>query len=204
MKHENRKAVDFKDKILPNFEFFLQFSLLLVKNGRDAARLMREAMAEAYQLWDESVTNENSKMWVHEILTRRFFDGFERSNCRLVTIIEDDADENFCRNNMLFYSTTIDASRHQTRIGESREDIDFGKIMTGLPEKFRSAMILSYLEGFSNAELANLADVSPGAVELLIHRGNEFMSGELFANLMENIGFDSDRGSEAGVWQAER
>jgi len=38
---ENSETKDFKENILPNFEYFLRFALLLAKNGRDAARLMR-------------------------------------------------------------------------------------------------------------------------------------------------------------------
>ena len=47
---ESAKRLDFKDKILPHLEVLLQFSLWLTKNGRDATRLMCEAMAEAYRL----------------------------------------------------------------------------------------------------------------------------------------------------------
>lgn len=55
--------------------------------------------------------------------------------------------------------------------------------MASLPAVFRSAMILSYLEGFSNAEIAHLAGVEPHAIESLLVRGRELMQEEFIAHL---------------------
>lgn len=126
------------------------------------------------------------------MLSRRFFDGFQYSNCPLVTIIEDDTDENFRPGGVLFPATAVDASQYIIPIDKSGDDIDFNRIVAGPPEKYRSAMILSYLEGFSNAEPASLADVPPEEVELPIDRGNEFMHDKIFTNLRGNIGFASN------------
>jgi len=67
---ESAKRLEFKDKTLPSLEVLLQYSLWLTKNGREAARLMREVMAEAYWRWDESMSEESFKIWLHEILTK--------------------------------------------------------------------------------------------------------------------------------------
>jgi DNA-directed RNA polymerase specialized sigma24 family protein len=78
MMSEGEKRLDFKDRVSPYLEVLLQFSLWLTKNGRDAAQLMREAMAEAYRSWDVLMPDECCKMWLHKILSRRFFDGFHQ------------------------------------------------------------------------------------------------------------------------------
>ena len=46
-------------------------------------------------------------------------------------------------------------------------------------------MILSYLEGFSNREIADLAGVQPQAIESLLNRGRGLLREELFAHLMD-------------------
>ena len=68
--------------------------------------------------------------------------------------------------------------------GEFDEDVNYFTAIASLPAVFRSAMILSYLEGFSYREIANLAGVQPHAIESLLNRGREFLREELFAHLM--------------------
>jgi DNA-directed RNA polymerase specialized sigma24 family protein len=61
-------------------------------------------------------------------------------------------------------------------------------------------MILSYLEGFTNDEIADLAKVRPQAVESLLNRGRELLREELFAHLMghESFGAFEDREVASG------
>ena len=57
-----------------------------------------------------------------------------------------------------------------------------------LPAVFRSAMILSLLEGFSAAEIGRLAGVQPGAIETLLARGRELMQEEFIAYVRRHDG----------------
>jgi len=183
----NRKRTDFEEKLLPNFDYILRFSLLLAKNGRDAIRLMREAMVEAFQLWDESISEENCRIWMSTIITRRFFNGFKQFTNPLVTTIREEADESSARDGVLFPETTIDGSHKSLPIKESKKDIELRKMITDFSGKSRTLMILSYLEGFTSTELAKLVNGHPRSVETLLQQGSGYMGEELFAYLMEHI-----------------
>jgi len=184
------KREDFKDRVFPHLEILLQFSLWLTKNGRDAAKLMREAMAEAYQSWDDPMPEASCKIWLHKILTRRFFDSFQHHSRPLVPICSDNVDESLIKNNRLFSVTATNARSQSSPTDESDEDVSYFKAIAGLPKVFRSAVILSYLEGFSNREIADLTGVQPHAIESLLNRGRGHLREELFAHLMGRDSFE--------------
>ena len=197
---ESAKRSDFKDKILPHLEVLLQFSLCLTKNGLDAAKLMREAMAEAYRTWDESMSEEGCDIRLHNILTQHFFNGFQQRSHTLTPILDDSVDDNLAKNNRLFPSTTTNVRHKSFLTGESDEDVNYFRAIAGLPAVFRPAMILSYLEGFSNKEIANLAGVQPHVIESLLNRGRQLLREEFFAHLMGGDSLDtfSDRAVASG------
>jgi RNA polymerase sigma-70 factor, ECF subfamily len=193
MRSDSVKRQNFRDSILPELEVFLQFSLWLTKNGRDAAELMREAMVEAYRSWDESMPEESCKMWLYRILTRRFFGGTQNHTRPLVPIFDDNddnIDESLVKNDRLFIVATTNARLQSWLTGESDEEINYFEAVASLPAMCRSAMILSYVEGFTNKEIADLAGVHPHAVESILDRGRKFMREELFAYFMDNDGSD--------------
>ncbi len=197
MTSENAKRSNFKDKVLPGLEFLLQLSLCLTKNGRDAIGLMREAMAEAYWSWDESISEASCKMWLHTILTRRYFNGFKRRAHPLDRDPGENIDKSLVENDRLCPTTTINAREDTFLTGESKEESGLIDAFAGLPLKFRNAMILSYLEGFSNRQIANLAGVQPHAIESLLNRGREYLRKDLFAYLISHKSFDTTMDREA-------
>jgi len=180
------KQEDFKEKVFPHLEILLQFSLSLTKNGRDAATLLREAMAEAYRSWDESIPEPRFRFWLHKILTRRFYNDFQRRSRPPVPICGDNIDDSLVKNNRLFSTATSDTRQQSSQAGELDEDVECFKAVAGLPRVYRSAMILSYLEGFTHREIAGLAGVKPHAVESLLNRGRRFLREELFSHLVGN------------------
>ena len=198
MMNDNEKRLDFKEKIVPDLEVLLQFSLWLTKNGRDASGLMREALGEAYRKWEEWTPEESRKVWMHKILTKRFFNGFQQKS-RLQLHVADNVDDRLIMNNHIFPETSISSRQPSFLSGESNEDLDYFKAIASLPAVFRSAMILSCLEGFSNREIAELAGVDSQNVESLLNRGRKFLREELFAHLMGKEDFEKESEQEAAT-----
>ncbi len=191
MIRESPKRSDFKGKISPHLEVLLQVSVSLTKNGRDATRLMREAMAEAYRSWDVLMPDESCYIRIYEIMSRRFFNGIQPHSRPLVLLHDDNVDEALVKNNRLSPATTTNARQNSFLTGRSHEHVTYFKAITGLPAVFRSAMILSYLQGFTYAENADPAGIQPHAIESLLNLGRRLIRKELSAYLMSNIGFDT-------------
>lgn len=81
----------------------------------------------------------------------------------------------------MFSPTGQDHTRQQARLNDDPRDDQCLKAIARLPAVFRSAMILSYLEGFTTEEIARLAGVQPHAIKSLLVRGRELMQEEFLA-----------------------
>jgi len=183
MMNNSENRLTFKTEVLPDLEILLQFSLWLTKNGGDASSLMRDALKEAFESWEKWTLEESRRIWIHKILTRRFFNGFQQAQKSQAPIAVN-VDDRLIKNNRLFPDTAIIFRQPSFLSGESNEDLDYFKAIACLPAVYRSAMILSCLEGFSNREIAELAGVEPQKVETLLNRGRTFLREELYAHLM--------------------
>jgi DNA-directed RNA polymerase specialized sigma24 family protein len=184
MMSESAKRLDFEDKVLPYLEGMLQRSLSLTKNGRSAVRLMREALADAYQSWDGIVLDADCEIWLHEVLTRRFSSAFQRESRSCVPQKGDRPDENAVQTIRLSRAAATNDRGQSPLFRESDEDTAYVEAVAGLPAVLRSAGILSYLEGFPNEEIADLAGVRPQSIAALLNRGRRLMREELFAYLL--------------------
>jgi RNA polymerase sigma factor (sigma-70 family) len=175
---------DFKAIISPHLELLLQYSLWLTKNGLDATRLMREALVEASQSFNESPPERHWDMRVQEILTRRFLNGKTEHSDPIIQIRPDNIDESLVRNNVLFPVASDTDQKQLWLTAGSNSDESYLNAIAGLPAVCRSAMILSYLEGFSTEEIADLSGVQTQAIESLLGRGRRFIREQLFLHLI--------------------
>jgi len=191
MINETARRSDFRDRIVPHLETLLQFSLWLTRDGRDAIKLMRNALTEAYRTSHDSTTDEPCDVQLHYILTRRFLNGNEESAVSLAAVYGNSADAIAGLNDQIVALAKAKARQRSWPNGESEDDVSYLAAFAGLPTAFRSVMILSYLEGFSNGEIANLAGVQPQTVEISLDRGRRFLREELFAYLMDNVNLDT-------------
>lgn len=188
----------FKAEVLPNIEPLLQVSLWLTRNGLDASTLMREALAEAYRTWNVEVPKESCSVWLRKILIKRFFVGYQR-HVRLIppgvsTVYGIPVEE--C---LKTYPMTTQAQLQSWRTSGSDDDSGYFEAIAGLPAVCRSAMILSYLEGFSNKEIADLGGVNPHTIESALSQGRSFIREELFEHLMGSVNPNSGADRKAAL-----
>ncbi|MFZ1683854.1 MAG: sigma factor-like helix-turn-helix DNA-binding protein [Candidatus Zixiibacteriota bacterium] len=182
---------DFMVKMSPHLETLLRLSLSLTKNGRDAVRLMREAIAEASPFWRDWVREQGTDVKLYEILTRRFFGGFEVHPHNLVVSHAEWKSE-FMRE-----EERASAGRGSSESVESDAHAQFYRGIVGLPERYRLAMFLSYVEGFPTTQIAELSSIQPQAVEALLNRGCGLLRDELFAVVLGSYGVESVLDQEA-------
>jgi RNA polymerase sigma-70 factor (ECF subfamily) len=200
MMSEGARQEDFRAKVSPHLEILLQYSMWLTKNGLDAARLVREAIAESYKLWDEEWPGSSIKLRIYKILTRRFYNSFQRPSHSPTEAHADNIDESLIRNNTLIPSAEKLSEPSSAVAPEVAGDLPYLKAIADLPAEVRPAMILAYLEGLTNQEIADIGDSEPETVESLLRRGRLFLKEELVAHLMcfDNHDQVADRESAAG------
>jgi RNA polymerase sigma-70 factor (ECF subfamily) len=195
MSGESIRRLDFREKVLPDIESLLQISLALTENGRDAVELMREAMTEAYRSWRSLVPNADRKRWLCNILTSTFFNSFKRHGHKRISIIDNKIDEFSAGIDGLHNDSTIAALQRRSLPNQQDSDLNYLGVIAGLPSLFRSTMTLSYLEGFSSREIADLTAIEQHTIESLLDRGRGLLREELFAYLTNPDLFDTPAGS---------
>ena len=65
-------------------------------------------------------------------------------------------------------------------------DDDVKKAIDELPEDFRIVVVLSFIEGFSYQEIAEIADLQLGTVKSRLHRGRKLLQKELLDYAIRN------------------
>ena len=60
------------------------------------------------------------------------------------------------------------------------------KAIENLPDDFRLVAVLSFLEGFSYQEIAEIADLQLGTVKSRLHRGRKLLQRQLFDYAVKN------------------
>ena len=182
MTHASKRS-DFKAKVLPNIEPLLQVSLWLTRNGLDASRLMREALTEAYQSWNLSAPAESYSEWLRMILINRYAIGMQQ-HVRLSVPGSNDGAKILVESSPNTVPETGSARLQSWLAGNSGEDVSYFEAVASLPDVCRSAMILTCLEGFSNAEITDVTDVQSGTIDSVPSRGRRFIREEIFEHLM--------------------
>lgn len=187
---ESTKRLEFKARISPHLERLMQFSICLTQNGRDATRLMRDAITEAYRGWNDSLTGPDCSNRLHTIVTRRYFIGFKRPALPVLSKVRSNY-RGTCDSVVRpsFATTTVNLNNAWVT-GESEVDNSYLKAIAGLPPVFRSAMILSYLEGFTSSEIADLTGTPPSTVGSVLSHGRKLIRGELFQYLIGEHGME--------------
>jgi hypothetical protein len=184
--HKCVKSSDPGESFAPHVKVLFQISMRLTRNGRDAIRLVREAIEIAKDAWDESMPPEYCDVRLYDTLTRRFFGGFQ-SLPRSVSLTPwDDCDDCLKRTGRLSASSTIEAHPALLRASEVEDRLFFLEAIDRLPSTFRSIVILSFVEGFSTLEIAAMSGIPPDSIESLLDRSSELLHEQLCAILLNN------------------
>ena len=197
MRGESAIRSDFKEKIMPHLESHLQFCLWLTRNGRDATRLMREALAELFQSFQKGMSADSCAVRLHEILTRRFLNDRQQTRRTPAPVAADNIDDSLIADNPHCFDTTAGVSQQSWPDTRDDDVVPYLEAIASLPSVCRAAMILSYVEGFSNTEIAELGRMRPHEVDSLLDRGRRFIRDELFSYLIGGDDHDASADREA-------
>jgi RNA polymerase sigma-70 factor (ECF subfamily) len=140
-------------------------------------------MVKAYRFWDKFELGSNCRAWLFKIMTNIFINNYRSKARTPVSVNVDDIDDNF------LYGQLADMAP-----GEYPEralfakifDDDVKKAIEELPDDFRMVVVLSFLEGFSYQEIAEIADLQLGTVKSRLHRGRKLLQKQLYDYAVRN------------------
>jgi len=178
---QKRRA--FEAEALPHMDALLRTGLRLTKNQSDAEDLVQEAFTKAYRFWDKFEPGSNCRAWLFKIMTNIFINNYRSKSRSPLTANLDEIDDNYLYGQL----AGADSSDNPEKDFFAKIlDDDVKRAIDNLPDDFRLVAVLSFLEGFSYQEIADIADLQLGTVKSRLHRGRKLLQTELYDYAVKN------------------
>jgi RNA polymerase sigma-70 factor (ECF subfamily) len=190
--------VDFHEEALPHMDAVFRFALRLSGAEDRAEDLVQETFLRAFRSWDQYTPGTQCKSWLFTICRNVFLRHAERSQ-RHDEIVAENVDRSAPAfevvNPLWAKSVEVDP---EGDFFKSIVDEEVLRHLQELPEDYRTAVVLSDLEGFSYQEIAEMMEVPVGTVKSRLFRGRRILQKVLFdyAVSMGYITGDSGKSEE--------
>lgn len=177
------KRQEFEREAIPHMDTLLRSGLRMTRNEKDAEDLVQETMVKAYRFWDKFEKGSNCRAWLFRIMTNIFINEYRSKSRSPMSISTDDVDDNFLYGQL---STGVSDETPEQALFAKIFEKDVKDAIDKLPDDFRMVIVLSFLEGFSYQEIANITDLQLGTVKSRLHRGRKLLQKELYEYAIKN------------------
>ena len=169
----------FQADALPLLDSLYGAALRMTRNPADAEDLVQETMLRAYRSFRSFEPGTNLKAWLFRILTNAYINIYRKKQREPQKVSADELEE-FDLYQELKSRDPQFQETPETIVLDSLVDTDIIEAIDDLPEQFRLAVMLSDVEGFSYAEMAEIMDVPMGTVMSRLHRGRKTLQKRLW------------------------
>jgi RNA polymerase sigma-70 factor (ECF subfamily) len=149
----------FEAEALPHLRSLYGTAYRMTRNAHDAEDLVQETFLRAYRAFDRYEAGTNIRAWLYTILHRVRTDAFRRAG-RSPSTVE-----------LVGEGPAVPPP--QDALARGGEDLE--RALQGLPEAFRTAVVLRDVEDFTYDEIARILSVPIGTVMSRIHRGRALL-----------------------------
>ncbi|MFN2490513.1 MAG: sigma-70 family RNA polymerase sigma factor [Actinomycetota bacterium] len=169
----------FQADALPLLDSLYGAALRMTRNPADAEDLVQETMLRAYRAFDRFEPGTNLKAWLFRILTNAYINTYRKRQREPQKVSQDQLEEFDLYQAIKDHGAQF-AKTPESIVLDSLVDSDILEAIEDLPEQFRLAVVLSDIEGFSYAEMAQIMDVPMGTVMSRLHRGRKALQKRLW------------------------
>lgn len=184
---EIKKQSDFNEEILPHLDALYNFGLRLTADPNDAEDLVQDTIVKAYRFFSSYEKGTNAKAWLFRILKNSYINNYRRKSKKPQEVDYDEV--------ATFYETVrderTDTSDLEDKMFRELIDDDLSRALDGIPEDFRTVVLLCDVEDFTYEEIANMLDVPIGTIRSRLHRGRNLLKAELMEYATKR-GYTSD------------
>lgn len=152
--------------------------LRMVGNREEAEDLSQDAFIRAYNHISQFDNDRKFSTWLFRIATNLSIDSLRRKKPSVSLDAEIPGTEGLALNTMLPGSG--DLPDEQIVQGETEQWIQ--NEIKALPEKYRSAVVLKYIEDLSLKEISEIMGLPVGTVKTRVHRGREMLRKNMKAS----------------------
>ncbi len=180
---EASKKERFDKEALVHLNSLYRTALRMTKNENDASDLVQETFFKAYRFWDKFEEGSNCRAWLYKIMTNIFINQYRAKSSSPQTVDLEDVDDDFLFGQLSALGPTDDPEKLFFR---KVFDDDVKAAIDEMPDDFRLVIILSFLEGFSYQEIADILNINIGTVKSRLHRGRKLLQKSLWEYAVKN------------------
>jgi RNA polymerase sigma-70 factor (ECF subfamily) len=156
----------FKELTYPHLEFLYNVALKYSCNSYDAEDLVQETMVTAYTKFRQLRDDKSCRAWLFTILRNHFLK--ERKQLLRRPYLDDGS-------SYLDYMRDEKSSGFVDRIVEKDANKKLHRVLAKISEKFKSPLILYYMEEMTYQEIAEYLDIPIGTVMSRLARGKRYL-----------------------------
>jgi len=170
-----QKQREFEREALPHMDFLYNYALRMTNNPADAEDLAQETYLKAYRFWDQYEKGTNIRAWLFRIMKNSYINRYRKESKEPDTVDYDEVKEFY----NIIREESADANDLQETVFGNLLDDDVAGAIAGLPEDFRTVVILCDIEGLTYEEIAEFVDIPLGTVRSRLHRGRKLLRSKL-------------------------
>ena len=172
----------FEEEALPHLDAVYRFALRLSGSADQAEDLVQETFLRAFKSWDQYTAGTRAKSWLFTICRNVFLRQRERGQ-RHDTIVQEEAAREPTQTggsvvNPVWVSTL--GKDPEGQFFDSIVDDQVLKAIDELPEEYRTAVVLSDLEGLPYHEISEMMGAPVGTVKSRLFRGRRQLQQVLY------------------------
>ncbi|MGW8268586.1 MAG: sigma-70 family RNA polymerase sigma factor [Longimicrobiales bacterium] len=178
--HPQRNLADFQKEALPHMDAVYRFALRLSGARDQAEDLVQETFLRAFRAWGQYKPGTQCKSWLFTIC-RNVFLRLEERGRRFDEIVSENVDRSSGPFDVVNPVWVKAADKDpEGEFFRSIVDEEVLSRIQELPEDYRTAVVLSDLEGFTYQEIAEMTEVPVGTVKSRLFRGRRILQMALF------------------------
>ncbi len=164
----------FKELAYPHIRFLYNVALKYMRNQYDAEDLVQETMYAAFRNFHQLRDKSKCRSWLFAIMRSNFLKE-KRQAVRRPQLGTDDS--------YLSFLEGVSATNLVGDLEKKLESEHVQEIIDGLPEKYKTPLILYFLEDMSYQEIADFLDIPIGTVMSRLNRAKQSMKKDLLRDV---------------------
>ena len=172
------KRAEFERQALVHTDALFGAAYRLTRNARDAEDLVQDSLLRAYRFWDSFEQDSNCKAWLLRIVTNTFINEYQRKK-RSREVLDAASAEQDATDGVLMHAEASDRRSPERALLERSVSDDVQRALEGLPEDFRTAVVLCDVQGLSYKEIADIMGTPVGTVMSRLFRGRKLLAAGL-------------------------
>ncbi len=194
-----RARPGFEEEALPHLDAVYRFALRLSGAPDAAEDLVQETFLRAFRSWDQYTQGTAAKSWLFTICRNVFLRRRERHQRHDEIVAENVGRGGPGPNPINPVWASVAGIDPEGVFFDSIVDERILEAISALPEEYRTAVILSDMEGLPYAEIAELMDVPVGTVKSRLFRGRRQLQRVLYEYAVEQGYIEPRKGDEQEV-----